>query len=181
MLDLGKKLQTRRLDLEQTQLETSLKLDVVREYIGLIEVNRLKNLTPAQLKKVTRRAYKISAPKFFSYPDNSGQVVLRHKKAYTKRRGKNGSSATFYAPSPNANRKMEPVLWTLAPGESTPVDKPHGGEECGYVIKGSVVLTVDDKRFRVMRGDMFYFQSCEKHFISNENEHEAQFLWITTN
>src|SRR3990172_10242058 len=40
----------------------------------------------------------------------------------------------------STNRRLEPILLTLRKGQATPKERPHDGEEFGYVLQGRVSL-----------------------------------------
>lgn len=81
----------------------------------------------------------------------------------------------------DAQRKaLEPILVTLPAGESTEPDDPHEGEEFGYVLSGSVTLQLGEKRYRVRKGDGFYFHSHSVHYLINNGKLPAKVLWVST-
>ena len=82
---------------------------------------------------------------------------------------------------PNAQKnKMEPIRLTLEPGGSSYPDNPHEGEEFGYVLSGSVTLQLGEKRYRVRKGDGFYFHSHSVHYLINNGKLPAKVLWVST-
>ncbi|MGP1396826.1 MAG: cupin domain-containing protein [Inquilinaceae bacterium] len=56
----------------------------------------------------------------------------------------------------------------------------HAGEEVGYVLRGRVELTVDDKSFRLAAGDSFVFRSELPHRYSNIGDEPASIFWVNT-
>ena len=75
---------------------------------------------------------------------------------------------------------LEPILVTLAPGAATEEDDPHEGEEFGYILSGSAVLTVGEMRHRLRRGDSFYFRPNGVHALANCGKSECRALWVST-
>lgn len=75
---------------------------------------------------------------------------------------------------------LEPILVTLPCGTATVPDDPHEGEEFGYVLSGSVTLLLGEKRYRVKKGDSFYFSSTSAHSLKNAGKSEARILWVST-
>ena len=55
----------------------------------------------------------------------------------------------------------------LQPGQSMPVDKPHEGEEFGYVLDGKIQVHYGDEKYTVRKGDSFIFPANRKHRISS--------------
>lgn len=70
------------------------------------------------------------------------------------------------------------VMHIAAGGSSGVRPYTHDGEEAGYVLRGTISLTVDGRTFTVRRGDSFRFMSDLPHRFQNEGEQEAQVLWI---
>jgi transcriptional regulator with XRE-family HTH domain len=56
----------------------------------------------------------------------------------------------------------------------------HEGEEMGYVLEGSIELTVDNETFRLSAGDSFIFRSEQEHYYSNVEDQVARLLWVNT-
>ena len=75
---------------------------------------------------------------------------------------------------------LEPILVTMAPGSSTSPDDPHEGEEFGYVLSGSIQLACGDSRYKLRRGDSFYFHPAGVHYLVNVGKGEARVLWVST-
>ena len=55
---------------------------------------------------------------------------------------------------------------------------PHEGEEFGYVISGTIKLTVGKRTFTVKKGETFYYTADKKHAIESESD-RAKVLWIS--
>ena len=82
---------------------------------------------------------------------------------------------------PNAQKnQMEPILITLKPRGQSHVLNAHSGEAFGYVLKGSVTLVRDNKRYKVRTQETFYVDGKKSHCLFNHTNSEAKVLWITT-
>ncbi|MBU5427283.1 XRE family transcriptional regulator [Tissierella pigra] len=82
---------------------------------------------------------------------------------------------------PNAQKnKMEPILIELEPGGRSKEDSPHEGEEFGYVISGSISLYIGSKKYRVRKGESFYYKANSNHYIANEGKTKASVIWVST-
>ena len=80
----------------------------------------------------------------------------------------------------STNRRLEPILLTLGKGESTPKEKPHEGEEFGYVLRGRVNLRFGKEVQKLKKGECFYMTAEKEHWIQNSSARPAVFLWITS-
>lgn len=50
---------------------------------------------------------------------------------------------------------MEPIIITLYPGGQYKEEKPHEGEEFGYVLAGSIYVHIGEKKNKVKKGESF--------------------------
>jgi transcriptional regulator with XRE-family HTH domain len=78
------------------------------------------------------------------------------------------------------NRLMDPALMALAPGEKTEEEEPHEGEEFGFVLAGSLEVTLGVKTYKVRRGECFYFKASRKHYLANRRKIGALVLWVSS-
>lgn len=82
---------------------------------------------------------------------------------------------------PNAQKNiMEPILIELEVGGRTKEDNPHEGEEFGYVIHGSIFLHVENHKYKVKKGESFYYKANSSHYISNAGKTKASIIWVST-
>ena len=66
----------------------------------------------------------------------------------------------------------------LEPGGGVQEEDPHEGEEFGYVLSGSVLVTLGDETYRVKKGEAFYFSASRRHGLSSKTG--AVVLWVST-
>ncbi len=80
----------------------------------------------------------------------------------------------------STNRRLEPILLTLKKGESTPKEKPHEGEEFGFVLRGRVNLRFGKEVLKLKKGECFYVWAEKEHWLHNSGSKEALVLWISS-
>lgn len=80
----------------------------------------------------------------------------------------------------STNRRLEPVLLTLKQGQSTPKEKPHEGEEFGFVLQGRVSLRFGREIMKLKKGECFYLWAEKEHWLQNKSSRNAVILWITS-
>jgi transcriptional regulator with XRE-family HTH domain len=80
----------------------------------------------------------------------------------------------------STNRRLEPILLTLRKGESTPKEKPHEGEEFGFVLRGRFTLRFGRETLKLRRGECFYLSAEKEHWLHNSGSKEAVMLWISS-
>jgi transcriptional regulator with XRE-family HTH domain len=78
------------------------------------------------------------------------------------------------------NRRLEPVLLTLKQGQATSKEKPHEGEEFGFVLQGRVSLRFGREITKLKKGECFYFWAEKEHWLENTSSRNAVILWITS-
>ncbi len=78
------------------------------------------------------------------------------------------------------NRRMEPALMELAPGQRSLTLKPFQGEEFGFVLQGIVTVFFGTKSYQARAGECFYFEATREHYLENSGKRLAKLLWITT-
>lgn len=82
---------------------------------------------------------------------------------------------------PNAQKnKMEPILVELESYGKTKEETPHEGEEFGYVLSGSILLHYGNEKYKVKKGESFYFKTNKNHYIENTGKHISKVLWVST-
>ena len=118
-----------------------------------------------------------STPSEF-FKEEEPQIVYSEQE-YFEKIDEEGNSRQWVIPS--AQRyQMEPLLVTIMPRKSLEEDKPHNGEEFGYVLSGRIHLELGEKTYTVKAGESFYYPASESHRISNPGSRPAKFLWIST-
>ena len=113
-----------------------------------------------------------------TFKDEEEQVVFTEKE-YFEKLDEQGNSRQWIVPT--AQRfQMEPLLVVIQPHSSLEEDKPHNGEEFGYLMSGRLNLWLGDKVYHIKSGESFYYQASQKHRIENPGSRPAKFLWIST-
>ena len=80
----------------------------------------------------------------------------------------------------STNRRLEPILLTLRKGQVTPKERPHEGEEFGYVLRGRVTLRFGKEALKLKKGECFYLSAEKEHWLQNTSSKEAVILWISS-
>ena len=107
------------------------------------------------------------------------KIVFQQEDVFVQEE-KNGSYTIEWI-VPNAQKnEMEPIMITLKPGAESERYCPHSGEEFGYVLNGSVVLHLGNKKYRCKKGEAFSFKPETEHYLANASKQkEAKILWIS--
>ncbi|MBN2222168.1 MAG: cupin domain-containing protein, partial [Vallitaleaceae bacterium] len=82
---------------------------------------------------------------------------------------------------PNAQKNtMEPLIITLAPKGSSLKYLPHSGENFGYVLKGSLTLYLGAERYKIKKGESFYFEAKKEFYLYNDSKSDAELLLVSS-
>ena len=77
-------------------------------------------------------------------------------------------------------RLLQADLYTIPPGGGSDGEMQHSGEEFGFVLEGSLRLTVENTSYVLEPGDSFVFRSELAHAFSNAGDGVARVLWLNT-
>jgi len=78
------------------------------------------------------------------------------------------------------NTVMEPHLFRVAPGAGSGDSYSHEGEEILYILRGALLITLENEEYRLKAGDSFYFESATPHHWKNPGRAETWLLWVNT-
>lgn len=84
--------------------------------------------------------------------------------------------------TPNLQGELEFILVELEAGRITNEILPHtqGGEECDYVLEGTIEVLLDDKQFILKEGDSIRFNPETPHKIENKSSKKAVYISVIT-
>ena len=78
------------------------------------------------------------------------------------------------------NSLLQASIHEVAPGGSGHGLIAHSGEEIGFVLDGTLDLTVGNQSCRINAGDSFFFSSEHPHGYVNPGATVARILWVNT-
>jgi len=174
-LDIGAKIKALRLASELTQSELAARSRLTKGFISQIE----RDQTSISLDSLVDilDALGTSIAEFFA--DTAQSAVVYAPKDRINVEEKNVAGFEILVPG-STNNMMDPIMITLAPGEMLTEEKPHTGEEFGYVLSGVLTLRVGTKSYRVPPRRCFYFEADKIHQFENKGKAKVNFLWITS-
>jgi len=73
---------------------------------------------------------------------------------------------------------LEANVHVVEPGAQSDGEIAHEGEEVGYVIEGTIELTVAGQSYTLQPGDSFFFRSELAHRYRNAGDGVARLLWV---
>ena len=175
-MEIGKKIKRLRIEKQLTQEELANRCELSKGFISQLE-NDLTSPSIATLIDILE-ILGTNLKEFFNDTESEKIVFVKDDMFETE---DEELKYEFKWLVPNSQKnEMEPVIVTIQPGGQCKEEKPHEGEEFGYVLAGSVFLHLGEKKLKVRKGESFYFKPRAKHFLSNEGKTVAKVLWVST-
>ena len=174
-MNLGKKIKQMRNQKGLTQEELADRCELTKGYISQLE-NDLTSPSIATLVDILN-VLGSNLNEFFS-SDTVTEKIVFTKDDYFSKDNEYGS-ITWLITNAQKN-EMEPILLKLNPNEETPIDYPHEGEEFGYVIEGTIIICLDNQKFKCKKGESFYYESSKTHYLKNTSSSVAKIIWISS-
>ena len=175
MISIGKKIKNLRNLNNPTQEELANRCELTKGYISQLE-NDLTSPSIATLVDILD-ALGTNLHDFFS-SDSIEEHIIFTKNDYFVKENDYGT-ITWLVTNAQKN-EMEPILLTLYPEQSTPLDYPHEGEEFGFVVEGSIVICLDNQKYKCKKGESFYYESSKTHYLKNISNKIAKIIWISS-
>lgn len=174
-MEIGEKVKRLRLQRGLTQEELAARTELSKGFISQLERDITSPSIATLMDILEALGTDIAA--FFNETQNE-KVVYPAEDMFVKEA--DGGAATCWLVTSAQRNALEPILVTLPAGVGTEPDDPHEGEEFGYVLQGAVWLQLGEQRFRVRRGDSFYFRPTAPHWLRNAGRTQARVLWVST-
>lgn len=81
---------------------------------------------------------------------------------------------------PRRGGLLQANIHIVEPGMASDGQIVHAGEEVGYVLEGTLELTLGEQSYRIGAGDSFNFPSQVPHGYRNVGKGVARILWVNT-
>jgi len=171
---IGKKIKALRKNRGLTLQQVAATVGCTPSYLSMVENDRLDPST-SRLKQI---ADALGSTIVQLFPDQGrDDIILRNKDR--QKVNVSGSKLLFeILIHQGPDKKMDARLATIYPGGGSGGSYTHPGEEFGYVLKGTLELTVEDTTYALQKGDTFYFHSSRNHQFRNRGEEEVEVLWV---
>lgn len=166
-IDIGKKIRELRKSKKFSIIDLSQESGLSTGLISQIE----RNMVVPSIKVMWKIAnvLEVNIGYFFDEDDENIEEKIVVRKNQRKSINTNDSTKSYELLMPNLNNKsIEFILITL--NKETKINKElvsHKGEECGYIIEGTMKIILEDKEYILEKGDSFYFDSKIPHVYEN--------------
>ncbi len=137
----------------------------------------VSNLSVAALVKIAR-ALSVK-PSWFLEADreDDGRIAVRATQRRVLRHAKGMIDEVL---SPALDLGFVLLLSRFAPGASQEARASKTGEQAGYVLEGSLDLTLEGRTIRIRSGDSFHLKLLSQVTFSNPGDTEAVVVWVAT-
>lgn len=81
---------------------------------------------------------------------------------------------------PTRGGLLQANIHIVSPGGASDGSIEHAGEEVGYVLEGTLELTLGEERYSLAEGDVFTFPSHIPHGYRNSGTGVARILWVNS-
>jgi transcriptional regulator with XRE-family HTH domain len=175
-MQIGEKIRLLRMEKQLTQEELANRCELSKGFISQVE-NDLTSPSISTLVDILE-VLGTNLPDFFS--DTKEEKVTFCKADMFEKVDEDLKYSLMWL-IPNAQKNiMEPIMLNLEPGGQYIEEEPHEGEEFGYVISGSINLHLGKKKYKLKKGDSFYYKANSTHYIDNAGKSAAKVIWIST-
>lgn len=173
MLKIGKKIKEFRVYNNLTQEELADRCELTKSYISQLEND--KTSPSLETLEILLEVLGTNFKEFFD-DDKKKKIVFTEEDQFIKE--EKGYSINWLVPT-SQKLEMEPILVEIEPHSQTFLDNPHEGEEFGYVLEGSIELNYDGQHQIVKKGESFYYEADEMHYLRNKTNKKAKILWVS--
>lgn len=183
--ELGSTLRQLRISQKMTLELTAKQVGVTRSYLSQVELGKT-NPSLATLKRIAGVLGASIADLF----NHEHPEPVAERPAGTVRIVRNGHHKGLTFPGSQGNYKLltadlqgkiEFILVTAEPGTSSGDDDfEHTGEECCYVLRGTMELRVGGTVYILGAGDSATFESHIPHRWINVGEEPMEVFWVIT-
>lgn len=173
-MEIGSKIKSLRLQCGLTQKELADRSELTKGFISQLE----NDLTSPSISTLTDILAALGSDlKNFFNESEEEQVVFKETDYFVNETPSH--KITWIVPNAQKN-EMEPILIDIEAKSSTTPDMPHEGEEFGYVLSGTCTLNIGKTKYKVKKGETFYFVSNKTHFIENATDKPCKILWVSS-
>lgn len=93
----------------------------------------------------------------------------------------NGNGVEKHLATPEMQQRYKAFVVTVRAGGSSGDEQyTHAGEEIGIVLNGSLVLEIEQRTYRLNKGDSFAFPSSPSHRFYNDTGADAVVFWVNS-
>lgn len=179
--DIGTKLRMMRRMNKMRLKDVAEAVDCSESLLSKIENNKVEPSLKV-LHRITAVLGTTIAELFAARREN--EITVQHegeRKVVVTRATEHGGAVSLERIIPfGDDQLLDSNIHIVDPKTDSGGDITHAGEEVGYVLEGTLELTIEDVTYYLSAGDSFYFRSELRHRYYNPGEVTARVLWVNT-
>ncbi|HHT62102.1 MAG: helix-turn-helix domain-containing protein [Bacillota bacterium] len=175
-MGIGEKIKRLRIKNGLTQEELAMRSELSKGFISQVE----RDLTSPSISTLVDILECLGTNlKDFFNEKTQEKIVFNTEDFYVATDKELHSEKKWVVPTYQKNL-LEPILVSFEVNGQTEEEDPHGGEEFGFVLSGTVYVHIGDKKYKAKKGESFYFRPVMSHYLSNAGKQKASVLWVST-
>ena len=164
---LGAKIKNYRLEQKITIKTLSQVTGLTSSYLSQLE----RNMVVPSLKSLVKIGEALGVPIISLFSKNiveKDPVTKRGQRMHVKLPN---SNIEYELLSPSFNHNVLFLLSIIQPHQTREEEfVTHHGEECIYILDGTMVVEIEDKSYTIVSGDSIHFDSGKAHRLLNEGD-----------
>jgi len=175
-MELGDKIKRMRVKRNLTQEELAGRCDLSKSFISQLERDKVSPSITTLIDILDCLGSNLQD--FFNTKETE-RVVFTNDDIFERTNEELGHTIDWLIPNAQKN-EMEPILLRLETNGTSEVYSPSECEFFGFVLSGSVILHLGNKKNKVKSGESFYYKANEEHYLQNVNKTAARILWVSS-
>ena len=175
--EVGKRIRYLRRFQGLTSDELAKKTNVSQSMISQIERGQVS----PSLETLWKLSHSLKVPVFSFFESEESNAVTLTRKGEGNLIKRVRPNVEYELLSPSSGKQMSFFKMIVSPGDGT--EDPlmfHGGEECGFMLVGSLRLEIEGEVYVIEEGDSIYFDSSLPHRFTNDGDTNAVAVWTMT-
>jgi len=186
-LEVGQKIKLLRKKQKMTAKQLAFDAGISVGMLSLLE-NGSTSGSVETLRKIAR-VLNTTLAHIFTDDDSKDDTAINDNEAMYVVRKDARKKISFPDPlykcellTPNLQGALEFIMVEVEPGRITDEVLPHtqGGEECDFVLEGTIDVLLDNKKFVLNEGDCIRFNPEVPHKIENKGSKKARYISVIT-
>jgi len=176
-MEIGEKIKQLRIKTNLTQEELANRAELSKGFISQLE----RDLTSPSIATLVDILECLGTNLKDFFNDSSEDKIVFHKDdVFVQENEDLGHNINWIIPNAQKNR-MEPILMNIAKEGQSGIYSAHDGEVFGYLMSGGVNLCLGNRRFKVKKGESFYYKADSSYYFENVSaSSQALLLLVST-
>ena len=175
-MNIGEKIKHLRIKNGLTQQELANRCELSKGFISQVE----RDLTSPSIATLMDILECLGTNLKDFFNENNDEKIVFHKEDIFIQENKELEHCIQWIVPNSQKNRMEPILMQVHPDGTSEPDDPHDGEEFGYIMSGTVFLHLGNQKFKIKKGESFYFKPSLVHYVSNASKYPATILWVSS-